>query len=654
MSPDPNTSARARALLLLGCLIIPAIGCISTEWAKLRDHPVNPLSHQLALDSRRGPQPTQRTLQMLRKNDLVDHLDGDPELLLAEAQSVANAEPTAEHVYAIAELAYVAAKKVEAKNQPLALDMYGTAVANAYLYLFDESYQAGRNPYDPRFRRACDLYNNSLENALRYVQSQGQLKPGGTHVIRTSRQAFDVDVAVRGTWHEEHFGDLKFASDFEVKEFTNHNKSYGLGVPMIAVYKNSNHERPDEKFYPPGMSFPVTAFLRVMRPEPGHDRGTEEKRHRCVIELHDPLKTSEISVGNQIIPLETDLTTPLAYSLDNPLFKKANVATRGVHKPEKTMATSGLYMLEPYDASKIPVVMIHGFWSSLVTWMEMFNDLRGSPEIRKNYQFWFYLYPTGTPYWFTASNLREQLAMARQSLDPNRESPSLDKMVLVGHSMGGLMAQLQTMESGNEFWSLISEQPLDSLLASPEVIDDLRQTFFFQPNHSIRRVVSIASPFHGSNFSNMATQWLGRKFINIPEKLAQKRDQLIADNPGYFKADHLLEITTAVDGLAPESPMIAAMQSATRAPWVQYHNVIGDLEEKKVLGSVAGGSDGVVTTTSAHLDGATSELIVSGDHITIHRNPKTILEVRRILLEHLRELQFDQPIAVVAGAAESH
>jgi len=96
------------------------------------------------------------------------------------------------------------------------------------------------------------------------------------------------------------------------------------------------------------------------------------------------------------------------------------------------------------------------------------------------------------------------------------------------------------------------------------------------------------------------------------------------------------------------------MQSATRAPWVQYHNVIGDLEEKKVLGSVAGGSDGVVTTTSAHLDGATSELIVSGDHITIHRNPKTILEVRRILLEHLRELQFDQPIAVVAGAAESH
>ena len=651
---NPSTTAHANILLVLGYLVILASGCTNTDWAKLRPNPINPLSYDLRLNSHSGPQPTQQTMQMLRRNALIDHLDGDPELLLAEAQRVANAEPTAEHTYAVAELAYVAAKKVEEKNGSLALDMYGTAVANAYLYLFDDSVASGRNPYDPRFRRACDLYNNSLENALRAVQSQGLLKSGGAHVIRTSRQAFDVSVAVRGTWHEKHFGDLKFSSDFDVKELTNHYKSYGLGVPMIAVYKNADHELPAENFYPPGLSFPVTVFLRVM-PQAMAARGNyPETRHQCVIELHDPLQTSQISVGNQLVPLETDLTTPLAYGLDNPLFKKANVATRGVRKPEKNLAASGLYMLEPYDSSKIPVVMIHGFWSSLTTWMEMFNDLRGSPEIRKNYQFWFYLYPTGRPYWFSASHLREQLAMARQSLNPSQESAHTNQMVLVGHSMGGLIAHLQTIESRNKFWSLLSDQPLKSLVASPDEIHDLRQAFYFGPNKSIRRVISIATPYHGSNFSNTATQWLGKKLINRPDELVRQRDRLLAENPGFFHTDHLLEITTAVAGLAPESPMIAVMQKAERAPWVEYHNIIGDLEEKRVLGVVAGGSDGIITTSSAHLDNAASELVVSADHVTIHRNPKTILEVRRILFEHLKALQQPQTVAVVPEMTSIH
>jgi len=31
----------------------------------------------------------------------------------------------------------------------------------------------------------------------------------------------------------------------------------------------------------------------------------------------------------------------------------------------------------------------------------MFNDLRGMKEIRDNYQFWFYMYPTGQPFWIS-------------------------------------------------------------------------------------------------------------------------------------------------------------------------------------------------------------------------------------------------------------
>jgi hypothetical protein len=45
---------------------------------------------------------------------------------------------------------------------------------------------------------------------------------------------------------------------------------------------------------------------------------------------------------------------------------------------------------------------------------------------------------------------------------------------------------------------------------------------------------------------------------------------------------------------------------------------------------------------SAHLEGADSELVVPADHYHVHHHPLAVLEVRRILLEHLREHQEKQ------------
>ena len=109
-------------------------------------------------------------------------------------------------------------------------------------------------------------------------------------------------------------------------------------------------------------------------------------------------------------------------------------------------------MLEPYEPGKIPVLMVHGLWSSPMTWMEMFNDLRSVPEIRKHYQFWFYEYPTGQPFWVSAAQMRHDLAKLRDVLDPRHLEPALDQMVLVGHSMGGLVSRLQTVDSGDGYW----------------------------------------------------------------------------------------------------------------------------------------------------------------------------------------------------------
>ena len=625
----------------ISVILLGNFGCANSRWARTRQAPFNPLAAQLELNSRQGPQPTARTLQMLRRNDLVTILDEAPEKLVSQVQEVAYAEPTADNVYSIAEVAYIAAKRIEDDQSDKALDLYATAAANAYFYLFDRSFDYGRNPYDPRFRRACDLYNNALEAALRFVQSEGMLRPGSVHTIETDEQSFDFEIAARGTWHEQNFSELKFVSDFQVEEFKNVNQRFGLGVPLVAVYQPQVQTSVD-RFYPIGMSFPVTAFMRIVASKsPENDR--DAVRHRCVIELHDPLRSQDVEVEGQRVPLETDLTTPLAYSLDNPIFKRANVPIRGLTDPEKSLAASGLYMLEPYDPQKIPVVMVHGFWSSLVTWMEMFNDLRGSAEIRDNYQFWFYLYPTGGPFWYSAAHFRDQLAEARQVLDPGLQAPALDQMVLVGHSMGGLISKMQTIEGGDHFWEMVSRSPFERLEANSELKHLIRKSFYFSSNPSVRRVVTIATPFRGSNFSNVATQWLGRKFINEPHMITAARKQLLSNNPGFFPDDSILNITTSVDSLATESVMLKKLDQSMTPDWIPFHNIIGVVEsESRVLQALAQNSDGIVKVASAHNPHAVSEITVPSDHVNVHRHPKAILEVKRILLEHLVAMRSEQ------------
>ena len=72
-----------------------------------------------------------------------------------------------------------------------------------------------------------------------------------------------------------------------------------------------------------------------------------------------------------------------------------------------------------------------------------------------------------------------------------------------------------------------------------------------------------------------------------------------------------------------------------------------------------GDGDGVVSLTSARLDDMRqlrSQVIVPADHISVHRHPQSILEVRRVLIEQLAELEhFPQSYdAAVADGARTN
>jgi pimeloyl-ACP methyl ester carboxylesterase len=656
------TGGRVTSYYLVLLLLVLGIGngCATQKYLVRRDTPANPLAIPLQIASRQGPQVGGRTQSVLRRYALEEVYEHDPNICLEELQSLLESEVDGELVYSVSELAYILGKRAEQKrDQARALDMYGVAVSNAYMYLFSSEFDAVRNPYDPQFRGACDLYNESLESTLRLVNAQGQLHPGRSYKVTTGRQTYEVATVVRGNWHNEDFEHFEFVSDFKLDGLPSSGLTYGLGVPLIAVRKKGDPNDPREAYYPDGLSFPVTALLRVVRPGTMPGKGAVN-RHHCVLELHDPLASADLSLAGRLVPLQTDLSTSLAYFLDSPQFRQKDSATQGLLNPQKTDEHRGLYMLEPFDPTRIPVVMVHGLWSSPVTWMPMFNDLRSFPELRKNYQFWFYQYPTGQPFWLSATQMREDLERLRQTLDPERRYLALNQTVLVGHSMGGLVSRLQTIDSRDEFWKILSDEPFEKLQGEPDDLVKLRKAAFFNANQDIRRVVTIGTPHRGSDYANDFTQWLGRKVIKLPAMMVATGQNLVNKNPGVFQNADLLVNNTSIDSLSPNSPVFPAMLRAPRATWVTYHNIVGLVPKRQWFASSFGvgmgdetqaRDDGVVDYESARADDAISEVVVASEHQSIHRNPKAILEVRRILQTHLEDVREEYRVAeqIVSG-----
>jgi Alpha/beta hydrolase family len=627
-------------LFVFVCLIL-LTGCAGQKFLVLRDVPANPLAIPLQLTSNQGPQVSQRTLLVLRRYALDEAYHKNPKVCLESLQQLLDVEVDGEVVYGVSELAYILGKRAEkAHDEALALDMFGIAVSNAYMYLFAGQFDTVRNPYDPQFRGACDLYNESLASSLRLVNAKGQLLPGKSYQVTTGNQTYEVATIAKGAWRNEDFERFEFVNEYAVEGLDSSGTSYGLGVPLIAVRKPGDPNDPREKYYPEGLSFPVTALLRVVDAGTGTAPGRgATHRHHCVLELHDPLVSRDLQLAQRLVPLQSDLSTALAYFLQSPQFREKDNATRGLLNPHKTQNTRGIFMLEPFDPNRIPVLMVHGLWSSPVTWMPMFNDLRSFSELRKNYQFWFYHYPTGQPFWLSATQFREDFQKLRDDLDPEHRYPALNKTVLVGHSMGGLVSRMQTIESTDQFWKILSDEPFEKVKGQPEHLAQLRAAAFFQPNESVSRVVTIGTPHRGSEYANDTTRWISRHLIQLPTMMVATGQALIQQNPGLFRSAELLTSSTSIDSLSPDSPLFPAMLRAPKAPWVTYHNIVGMTKTRKLFHEVEATGDGVVSYDSAHVDDAVSEIIVDAEHQSIHQTPKAILEVRRILIEHLARLQ---------------
>jgi pimeloyl-ACP methyl ester carboxylesterase len=307
---------------------------------------------------------------------------------------------------------------------------------------------------------------------------------------------------------------------------------------------------------------------------------------------------------------------------------------RVVPSPEAVIraAPEGLSLRRPYARGKVPVVFIHGLWATPLSWERMIKALESDAGLRDEYQFWTFRYATGDPIPYSACLLRRSLEEARRHFDPEHTDSSFDRMVLIGHSMGGLLAKMMVVESGMRLWQDVSERPFEQLVGEPEDRNLFGQALLVKPLPEVRRVVFIATPHRGSKLDRGWLQIMGTRLVKGTDLLRSAHDRLIARNtPGFFKDGFRKGVPSSLDDLAWETPFLRSLRDLAAAPDVKFHSIIavrGDY-----LGDERG--DGLVSFASAHLEGVSSEVVISAGHLC-QDHPDAIREVRRVLVEHRR------------------
>jgi pimeloyl-ACP methyl ester carboxylesterase len=303
----------------------------------------------------------------------------------------------------------------------------------------------------------------------------------------------------------------------------------------------------------------------------------------------------------------------------------------------KYPAPTGLYFLQPYDPDRIPLVFVHGLFSTPWSWAQTINGLQADPEIRKHYQFWIFAYPTGLPILYSALRLREELAKADQ-LYPNHKP-----YVVVGHSMGGMLTHDQIITVTPQMWEKALGENARNVFRENSSNSLIVRAITFRANPRIKRVVFICTPHRGSDMASSGIGKLGISLITLPTRVATVMlDSLTSADLAKITGSSK-RLPNSVTGLKPSNPALPVVNSVPIS--VPYHSIIGD----RGRGDTPNSSDGVVAYWSSHLDGAKSELIVPGPHGSCEL-PQTIAELDRILRLHLGIRSTSKPAATVAQA----
>ena len=619
-----SQSARMRASATVALVLAASVaaGCATPVGVERADP--RSVHRELVSSALSNGRPSAPSQELLTRQGLRDRFRQDPDGTLAELHAGLPPSGDEDRLFALAELSFLRAEQTRRRDQALSAAIY------AYAFLFPGPSANPPDAFDPRTQIARHVYNRGLALGLasfdrRTVELTSVRRPLPFGQI-------DVLVAPGETnWAGWTLDDFVPAADLRVRGLSNRYRKPGIGAPLAAALgpPAGGTPPPGAAFIPPRLRVPITAFLRI------DDARAALASGRVVghLELYNEDERPELLVEGRPVPLEVEKSSARALMLEgSPIWDFGFQGFRLGDFLPAVGERERLIFLHPYRPGRIPVVLVHGTFSSPATWAEMVNELENDPEVGRRYQFWLFLYNTGNPLAYSAGILVETLRNVVAELDPSGGDGALHHMVVVGHSQGGLLTRLVAVESGDAFWSVVGRRSFSETELSPESRALLERSFFYEPLPFVRRVVFLATPHRGSFHSDRApARWLSR-LVQLPANLVKLSVDLFDSDALATRS--LNRLPTSLDNMASSNRFLQTLSHLPIAPGIAAHSIIavrGDLPPD-------GQCDGVVCYASAHLEGAESELVVPRSGHSVQMTPQAIQEVRRILIENADEL----------------
>jgi hypothetical protein len=548
----------------------------------------------------------------------------------------------ATRAFARSELALRAAQQLDGKEPVLSRQYYLVAAREAARLLFPDGKMIHVDPFDQKYRLASSFYSLAAGRYFLLLMAAGSVWTGDiteTTPAGIFEVTFDNDDS---DLYAYFFSDFSLAWGYRITGLRNRYTRDGIGVPLVAR-RAPGKSFPLERYFPAGGYIaPITVYLRFAPDDPA------VTTDRVRIGLADTRLAEHVCFARQTLPVAADFTAPYAVQITRDHARAAvRAALFGGSIPGSRL---GITISAPWDPAKIPLVLVHGLASSAEIWRELTNDILGSEELRGRYQIIHYTYATNETVLATAARFRRELAefLAVVKYDP-AVSP---KLVLIGHSMGGLLAKSLVVDSGRRLWDTAFRVPPESLRAPEAVRRTFEDAFILKPWPSVGLIVFMGTPQHGSDQADGLLGKLSASLLHLPADYVNLMREIGLRDSQELQPDVRSNFTTgrmtSVASLSPRNPLMRAFGELPIIAGVPFYSLMGTATHD-ARGRV---SDGYVTVESARLPGSVSDTLLPIRHRQFDR-AQPLNVVYRILRQHADTVTSTAQPAAASGCTDS-
>lgn len=523
-------------------------------------------------------------------------------------------------------------------------------IRHTYGYLFFTNREPASRAFEDRQTQVRDWYNFAVQEAtLEVFKYQLQLQSGEFKVTTLSNWQLFVDNKTRMPKNMTQPTELLASSSLTFKGFRSTYRRDGFGSELVAVSdevkvavtdKNSEKEKANSSY---SRKYRQTAWSEMPSPNitavfhfDVNNLAQLMSAQAARIAVYDPLSENTINIHGQQVPLAGNYTAGYGLWLARSGFNRQSL--QSLFGREKGIARPHLYMMQPFDPTRRVVLMIHGLGSSPEAWVNLANEILGDETLRNEFQIWQVYYPTNLPVALNHAAIRKLLEQALNTLDPGGQSRASQDLVVIGHSMGGMLARLLTSSADQQLWQWAKNEKTFTDEQLERLQPFLAPVLQFDPFDGVQRAIYIATPHRGTKAANKTlVRWIAG-FVRLPLTILRSLDETLdpnvqSDVASIFSAQ--TNLSTSFDNLKEENSFVKTFTTLPMSDQVKYHSIIA---RKNAKGELENSSDGLVPYRSAHLDGAASEVVIPGGH-SIQETAAAILEIQRILHEDIAELR---------------